>query len=145
MLGVALVDAVSRNQAAPVSARGWFVVGKPVVIGPDGKPQTKFTDGRNPALPPGTSYVNIDGIDSDAAAGKLAKTKTTWKLRAPAQAGKVPLVAVMLLRHRERLAARRGRDALRQAAAGRLHGELGPDQVQRRGDGRRAVSPVRCR
>ncbi len=96
VLGVALVDAISRNQSAPISARGWGAVGKPVVIGPDGKPQTKFTDGRNPALPPGTSYVNIDGIDTDAAAGKFAKTKTTWKLRAPAQAGKVPLVAVML-------------------------------------------------
>ena len=96
VLGVALVDAVSRFQSAPASARGWLVVGKPVVIGPDGKPQTKFTDGRNPALPPGTSYVNIDGIDSDAAAGKLAKTKTTWKLRAPSTPGKVPLVAVML-------------------------------------------------
>ncbi len=95
VLGVALVDAISRLQAAPVSARGWIVTGKPVVIGPDGKPQTKFTDGRNPALPPGTSYVNIDGIDSDVAAGKLAKTKTTWKLRAPAQTGKTPLVAVL--------------------------------------------------
>src|SRR5262245_47344434 len=81
VLGVALVDAVSRFQAAPASARGWSVVGKPAVIGPDGKPQTKFTDGRNPSLPPGTSYVNIDGINSDAAAGKLATTKTTWKLR----------------------------------------------------------------
>lgn len=92
VVGVALVDAVSRNQAAPAAARGWFVVAKPVVIGPDGKPQTKFTDGRNPALPPGTSYVNVD-ISADA--GKPPTTKTTWKLRAPAQAGKVPLVAVM--------------------------------------------------
>jgi hypothetical protein len=96
VLGVALVDAVSRFQAAPAAARGWMVTAKPLVIGPDGKPQTKFTDGRNPALPPGTSYVNIDGISSDAAAGKLATTKTTWKLRAPLQPGKVPLVAVML-------------------------------------------------
>jgi cytochrome c553 len=94
VLGVALVDANQRFQAAPASARGWLVVGKPVVIGPDGKPQTKFTDGRNPALPPGTSYVNIDGIGADP--GRLSTTKTTWKLRAPAQAGKVPLVAVLL-------------------------------------------------
>ena len=94
VLGVALVDAVSRFQAAPAGARGWYVTAKPVVIGPDGKPQTKFTDGRNPALPPGTSYVNIDGIGADA--GKLSTTKTTWKLRAPSQPGKVPLVAVLL-------------------------------------------------
>jgi cytochrome c553 len=94
VLGVALVDAVSRFQAAPASSRGWTVTAKPVVIGPDGKPQTKFTDGRNPSLPPGTSYVNIDGIGSDA--GKPSTTRTTWKLRAPLQAGKVPLVAVLL-------------------------------------------------
>lgn len=94
VLGVALVDAVSRFQAAPASARGWFVVQKPIVIGPDGKPQTKFTDGRNPALPPGTSYVNIDGIGADP--GKPSTTKTTFKLRAPSQPGKVPLVAVLL-------------------------------------------------
>jgi hypothetical protein len=96
VLGVALVDANSRFQAAPASARGWYVTAKPVVIGPDGKAQTKFTDGRNPALPPGVSYVNVDGINSDAGAGKFATTKTTWKLRAPAQPGKVPLVAVLL-------------------------------------------------
>jgi len=96
VLGVALVDAPQRFQASPATARGWMVLEKPQVIGPDGKPQTKFTDGRNPALPPGITYVNVYGIEADPTAGKFSDVKVTWKLRAPAQAGTVPLVAALL-------------------------------------------------
>jgi cytochrome c553 len=95
VLGVALVDSNQRWQAAPATARGWLVLEKPKVTGPDGQPQTKFTDGRNPALPPGTTYVNVEGIQADPAAGKFSTVKVTWKLRAPAQAGSVPLAAVL--------------------------------------------------
>jgi hypothetical protein len=95
VLGLALVDSNQRWQAAPATSRGWLVLEKPKVTGPDGQPQTKFTDGRNPALPPGTTYVNVDGISPDPAAGKFSTVKVTWKLRAPAQAGSVPLAAVM--------------------------------------------------
>jgi hypothetical protein len=95
VLGVALVDSNQRWQSAPATSRGWLVVEKPKVIGPDGAAQTKFTDGRNPSLPPGTTYVNVDGISADPAAGKFSTTKVTWKLRAPAQAGNVPLAAVL--------------------------------------------------
>src|SRR5512139_1264889 len=54
VLGIALVDTNQRWQASPATSVGWLVTAKPVVTGPDGKPQTKFTDGRNPTLPPGT-------------------------------------------------------------------------------------------
>jgi hypothetical protein len=95
VLGIALVDSNQRWQAAPATARGWLVLDKPKIIGPDGNPQTKFTDGRNPALPPGTTYVNVDGISADPEAGKFSTVKATWKLRAPAQAGSAPLAAVL--------------------------------------------------
>ncbi|HTO05502.1 MAG TPA: hypothetical protein VMR86_00455 [Myxococcota bacterium] len=95
VLGVALVDSNQRWQAAPATARGWLVLDKPKVIGPDGQAQTKFTDGRNPALPPGITYVNVYGVTADPGAGKFSSSKVTWKLRAPAQAGSVPLAAVM--------------------------------------------------
>lgn len=95
VIGIALVDSNQRWQAAPVTARGWLVLEKPKVTGPDGQPQTKFTDGRNPALPPGITYVNVDGISADPAGGKFSSAKVTWRLRAPAQAGSVPLAAVM--------------------------------------------------
>lgn len=96
VLGVALVDSNQRWQASPASAAGWLVTEKPKVTGPDGKPQTKFTDGRNPALRPGTSYVNVYEIATDPGAGKFSTVKIAWKLRAPAQAGSAPLAAVLL-------------------------------------------------
>ena len=96
VLGIALVDSNQRWQSRPATSAGWQVTAKPVVTGPDGKPQTKFTDGRNPALAPGTTYVNVDGITADLAAGKYSTVKVAWKLRAPAQAGSVPLAAVLL-------------------------------------------------
>jgi hypothetical protein len=95
VIGLALVDSNQRWQSSPATSRGWLVLEKPKVIGPDGQPQSKFTDGRNPALPPGITYVNVDGITADPAAGKFATVKVSWKLRAPAQAGSVPLAAVM--------------------------------------------------
>ncbi len=95
VLGVALVDSDQRWQSAPATSRGWLVLEKPRVIGPDGKPQTKFTDGRNPSLPAGTTYVNVYDIAADPAAGKFSNAKVTWKLRAPAQAGSAPLAAVL--------------------------------------------------
>jgi hypothetical protein len=96
VLGVALVDTNQRWQASPATSAGWQVTAKPIVTGPDGKPQTKFTDGRNPVLRPGTTYVNVDGISADPGAGKYSTVKVAWKLRAPAQGGKTPLVAVLL-------------------------------------------------
>jgi hypothetical protein len=96
VLGIALVDTDQRWQASPATSVGWLVTAKPVVTGPDGKPQTKFTDGRNPTLPPGVTYVNVEGISADLAAGKFSTVKVAWKLRAPAQPGKTPLAAVLL-------------------------------------------------
>lgn len=96
VLGVALVDTNQRWQASPATSLGWLVTAKPVVVGPDGQPQTKFTDGRNPTLPPGITYVNVDGITADPVAGKFSTVKVSWKLRAPAQPGKTPLAAVLL-------------------------------------------------
>jgi hypothetical protein len=96
VLGVALVDSNQRWQASSASGAGWLVTEKPKVTGPDGKPQTKFTDGRNPALRPGTSYVNVYEIAADPGASKFSTVKVAWKLRAPAQAGSVPLAAVLL-------------------------------------------------
>jgi hypothetical protein len=96
VLGIALVDSGQRWQSSPATSAGWQVTAKPVVTGPDGKPQTRFTDGRNPALRPGTTYVNVVDITADPVAGTYSTVKVTWKLRAPAQAGPVPLAAVLL-------------------------------------------------
>ena len=39
--------------------------------------------------------MNVYDVSADPAAGKFSTAKVTWKLRAPAQAGSVPLAAVM--------------------------------------------------
>jgi hypothetical protein len=96
VVGIALVDAANRMQARPATSVGFFVVAKPTVRGPDGKEQTRFTDGRNPSLAPGVTYVNAYDVTADPAAGKFSTVRATWKLRAPAQAGTYPLAAVLL-------------------------------------------------
>ncbi len=95
VLGLGLVDAAHRFQARPAASAGWAIVDKPTVRGPDGVLQTRFTDGRNPALAPGVSYVNVyDVSSSDAAQAKWASVTVSWKLRAPATPGAYPLAAV---------------------------------------------------
>jgi cytochrome c553 len=97
VIGLALVDAAHRFQARPAASAGWQIADKPLVRGPDGALQTRFTDGRNPALPPAVSYVNVyDVSTADAARAKWASASVTWKLRAPTTPGAYPLVAVFL-------------------------------------------------
>ncbi len=96
VVGIALVDAAHRLQARPATSVGFLVLAKPVVRGPDGVPQSRFTDGRNPALAPGTTYVNVYDVVADPAAGKFSSVGATWRLRAPAQPGTYPLAAVLL-------------------------------------------------
>ncbi len=93
VVGLALVDSDQRFQAAPAPARGWQVLEKPAVRGPDGNPQTTFTDRRNPELAPGIAYVNVSGVSADTAAGRFSSVSVTWRLRAPDRAGSYPLAA----------------------------------------------------
>ncbi len=93
VVGLALVDAAQRFQARPAPGAGWVVMETPRVVGPDGQPQTRFTDGRDPALAPGISYVNVYGVSADTAAGKYSSVSATFRLRAPSQPGTYPLAA----------------------------------------------------
>ena len=93
VVGLALVDSDQRFQSAPAPARGWQVLEKPIVRGPDGNPQTEFTDRRNPDLAPGIAYVNVSGVSADLAANKFSSVSVTWRLRAPDRAGSYPLAA----------------------------------------------------
>jgi len=93
-VGMALVDSDQRWQARPAASAGWQVLDKPSVTGPDGQPQTQFTDGRNPMLPPGTSYVNVYGVSADPGQGTFSSVSATFRLRAPHLPGEYPLAAV---------------------------------------------------
>lgn len=96
VVGLALVDSAQRWQARPAPSLGWQIVDKPRVVGPDGQPQTSFTDRRNPKLAPGISYVNVSGVSADTAASKYSTVSVTYRVRAPSQPGNYPLAAAFL-------------------------------------------------
>lgn len=96
VVGLALVDSNQRYQARPAASAGWRVIERPRVVGPDGQAQTRFTDGRNPALSPAISYVNIYGVKAQPSAGKFDTVSATFRLRAPSEPGTYPLAAVFL-------------------------------------------------
>lgn len=96
VVGIALVDSDQRWQARPAPSAGWYVIDKATVTGPDGQLQTRFTDGRNPALAPGTSYVNVYGVSADPGAGRFSTVSVTYRLRAPHEPGTYPLAAAFL-------------------------------------------------
>lgn len=96
VIGIALVDAAQRWQARPAASAGWQIVTTPQVMAPDGALQIKFTARRQSELPPGISYVNVYGIESDPLAGEFDTVRVTYRLRAPPQPGSYPLGAVFL-------------------------------------------------
>jgi hypothetical protein len=96
VVGVALVDRAHRWFARPAPAAGWAIVGPPVIIGPDGQPQTEWLDKRPDGLDRNLSFVNVTGIESDSAQQKWASAKVIFNLRAPDRPGSYPLAAVFL-------------------------------------------------
>lgn len=92
VVGVGLVDRAHRWYARPASSTGWRVVGPPTVIGPDGKRQSEWLDRRPARMDQRVTFVNVTGVESDAAAGKWAKSKVIYTLQAPDRPGDYPLV-----------------------------------------------------
>jgi hypothetical protein len=93
VVGVALVDRAHRWYAAPASSAGWSVVAPPQVTGPDGQPQDAWLSRRPESLGRNLSFVNVEGVSSDAAAGKWSSASVTFTLRAPDRPGTYPLAA----------------------------------------------------
>jgi len=96
VVGVMLLDRPHRWFGRPISAAGWAVVGPPVIIGPDGQPQTEWLSKRPDGLDRNLSYVNVTGVSSDAATEQWASAKVIFNLRAPDRAGTYPLSAALL-------------------------------------------------
>jgi cytochrome c553 len=91
--GIALVDVDQRWYARPAAAAGWGVMDAPEIRGPDGKLQTKWLEKRPASLGRNLSYVNVEGISSDAAAAAFPSAQVVFTLTAPAVAGTYPLSA----------------------------------------------------
>lgn len=92
VVGVALVDRAHRWYARPASSIGWVVVGAPTVIGPNDQPQTKWLARRPERFGRNITFVNIEGVESDAVAQKWSKSKVIFTLKAPDKPGDFPLV-----------------------------------------------------
>ncbi len=91
-----LTDCDLRYSASPVQAGGFYISAEPQVVGPDGKPQTTFLDGRAKELGRNINYVNVAGVQSDPDAGTWPVCKVTYTLVAPCKAGEYTISAAFL-------------------------------------------------
>jgi hypothetical protein len=95
VVGVALVDRAHRWYARAATVVGWTIAGPPTVIGPNGRPQSEWLERRPDRFGREISFVNITGVESDAAAGSWAKSKLIFTLKAPDRPGDYPLVGAL--------------------------------------------------
>ncbi len=93
VVGVALVDRAHRWYARPAASAGWDVVAPPEITGADGTPRTEWLGRRPESAGRDISFVNIEGIESDAATGTWDSAKVVFTLRAPDRPGAYPLGA----------------------------------------------------
>src|SRR5262245_55302577 len=96
VIGVMLTDNDLRFQAGPVQTQGFVITDAPAVTGPDGKPQTKFTDNRMAGLPKGINYVNIYEVYSNIEKSTYPECKVVYSLKAPATPGDYTICAAFL-------------------------------------------------
>lgn len=93
VVGVFLLDTDLRFQSRSVAGDGWLIIGAPKVLGPDGKEQTRWIDGRGPGLKKNINFVLIFDMKSDVEAKKFPEGKATWTVRAPQDPGAYTMVA----------------------------------------------------
>jgi hypothetical protein len=96
VIGVMLTDNDQRFQSSPVQVEGFLITQPPQVIGADGKPQTKFLDGRAQGLSKNINYVNIQDVKSDPDAGTYAQCQVVYSLKAPVDPGSYTISAAFL-------------------------------------------------
>jgi hypothetical protein len=90
-VGVFLLDLPLRFQARPIATDGWFIVGKPTVVGTDGKEQSWWLDKRaNEKKNLGFVLVQAK---ADVEKKVLPTTKVTWNVRAPVDPGTYTITA----------------------------------------------------
>jgi hypothetical protein len=94
VVGAFLVDLPLRLQARPIASDGWFVVGKPKVVGADGKEQTWWLDKRANEKK-NLSFVLVQA-QADVDKKLLPTTRVTWNLRAPIDPGTYTITAAFL-------------------------------------------------
>ena len=96
VVGVMLLDSDLRYQARAPSADGWTIAGTPAVRGPDGTPQTTWTDKRAAGLAKNLNYVMVYGMKGDAVAKTYGDASVAYTLQAPSKPGEYTLAAALL-------------------------------------------------
>jgi hypothetical protein len=94
VVGAFLVDLPLRLQSRPIASDGWYVVGKPKVVGADGKEQSWWLDKRVNEKK-NLSFVLVQA-KADLEKKLLPTTKVTWNLRAPIDPGTYTITAAFL-------------------------------------------------
>ncbi len=93
VVGVGLVDLDHRWYARPAPSAGWRIAAPPEITGADGKPRLTWLAKRPAQAGRNLSFVNVPGIESDAAAQRWDSAEVVFTVCAPSQPGKYPLAA----------------------------------------------------
>jgi hypothetical protein len=93
-VGVFLLDLPLRFQARPIPMYGWFIIGKPTVVGTDGKEQSWWLDKRANEKK-NLSFVLVQA-KADVEKKVLPTTNVTWNVRAPIDPGTYTITARFL-------------------------------------------------
>ncbi|HEY2389494.1 MAG TPA: hypothetical protein VGK30_21270 [Candidatus Binatia bacterium] len=96
VVGVMLLDSDLRYQSRTPAADGWMITAAPAVTGPDGKPQTTWTDKRAAGLGKNINYVMVYGMKGDAVAKTFSSATVAYTLTAPTKPGDYTLAAALL-------------------------------------------------
>jgi hypothetical protein len=96
VVGVMLLDSDLRYQSRTPAADGWMISAAPAVTGPDGKPQTTFTDKRAAGLGKNINYVMVYGMKGDAVTKAFSSATVAYTLTAPTKPGDYTLAAALL-------------------------------------------------
>ena len=94
-IGIMLLDEPLRNQARPIQGTGWYIVGGPEVIGPNG-PQRTWLDRRLDKQATNLNFILVYDVAADPDSGNYPEAKVTYKLRAPQDPGEYSITGAFL-------------------------------------------------
>jgi hypothetical protein len=93
VVGVGLVDRAHRWYARPAASAGWHVLAPPEIQGSDGQARQSWLEKRPAEAGRNLSFVNVPGIESNAASKSWDRAEVFFTLRAPDRPGSYPLAA----------------------------------------------------
>lgn len=91
VVGVMLLDSDLRYQARPIASSGWSILNTPLIVGPDGKTQTTWTDKRVVGTPKNVNFVQIYNVTAQSGTSTV-----TYSLRAPLTKGRYSVAIAFL-------------------------------------------------